>query len=732
MIDHTTYKELLSAYVDGELNQEETSLVEDHLLACSECQKTYKELVKLSSTLKAWPDEGISSDLELNLNKALANKRRANMKPRSNFFKVGVGSTFLVCFILVVLVQTQVKQGIQGRLKAATDDIGDQYSAGNTSIAKIRRETVVGGKAANHERYPSAEAVADKKVPELAALQAPVTYEQDALYSTAASRKLSALTAGGPSGSIAVPGRGEGMLAFARQNESFDMGVTQEKQKEYWGKDEESDMPYPTSIAKGEFNTEDYSRIYENQFLSVAENALSTFSIDVDTASYSNIRRFLNAGQMPPEDAVRIEEMINYFTYDYPKPEGNKPFSITTTVSKAPWNEKHDILRVGLQGKTFENDKIPPSNLVFLIDSSGSMNDPNKMPLLKSAFKMFANQLREQDHVAIVVYAGAAGLVLESTPGSNKYKITQALDNLQAGGSTAGGAGIQLAYEVAKQNFIRDGNNRVILATDGDFNVGVSSDAELVRIIEEKRKQGVFLTVLGFGTGNYKDNKMEQLADKGNGNFYYIDTENEARKVLVSELGSTLFTIAKDVKIQIEFNPDQVKAYRLIGYENRILAKEDFNDDTKDAGEMGAGHTVTALYEIVPADSKETFGNVDDLKYQKNDKVKSDEMLTVKLRYKEPDSETSQLITQTVKSNEIVELKDDFKFAVSVAEFGLLLRQSEFKGTATYDEVIKNAQETKGDDKFGYRDEFVKLVEQAKMLDNRPTKPGVINFKTDK
>ena len=504
-----------------------------------------------------------------------------------------------------------------------------------------------------------------------------------------------------------------------------------------------------------QFNTEQYNRIYENEFLEVAQNPLSTFSIDVDTASYSNMRRFLNNNQMPPRDAVRIEEMINYFGYDYPKPTGEHPFSITTKAAVCPWEPKHQLVLVGLQGKTFEAQNIPPSNLVFLIDVSGSMDQSDKLPLLKSSFRLLVNQLRDEERVAIVVYAGNAGLVLESTPGAQKQKILEAIDELQAGGSRSWRRRDQLAYKIARENFIKGGNNRVVLATDGDFNVGVSSDGELTRIIEEKRKEGIFLTVLGFGTGNYKDSKMEQLADKGNGNYYYIDTLKEGKKVLVSELGSTLFTIAKDVKIQIEFNPAQVKAYRLIGYENRMLAKEDFNDDTKDAGELGAGHTVTAMYEIVPVvrpgsplalskaegrvepfdstqgsilsvsrrieglvDSAETFSSVDKLAYQKTEVLPSDDLMTVKLRYKDSDGETSKLIQQTVKAEDVsAEPAGDFQFASVVAEFGLILRDSKFKGNASYEHVLKGAGVSKGKDSYGYREEFIELVGKAQALD---------------
>lgn len=480
--------------------------------------------------------------------------------------------------------------------------------------------------------------------------------------------------------------------------------------------------PAPSDAMYHNFNTEEYDRIYENEFLSVLDNPLSTFSIDVDAASYSNVRRFINNSQLPPADAVRIEEMINYFNYDYPEPDGDDPFSINMEVSRCPWNEANKLVHIGLQARKISMENLPPSNIVFLIDVSGSMQSPNKLPLLKSAYKLLTNELRENDRVAIVVYAGAAGLVLPSTGGENKEKIVEALEQLYAGGSTAGSAGIKLAYETAKENFIEGGNNRVILATDGDFNVGPSSDSELVRLIEEKRKEGIFLTVLGFGMGNYKDSKMEKLADKGNGNYAYIDNILEAKKVLVNEFGGTLFAIAKDVKIQVEFNPAEVKGYRLIGYENRMLNKEDFNDDTKDAGELGSGHTVTALYEIIPPESEYEFPSVDDLKYQKNDKPEydnnSDELLTVKFRYKKPDEDKSRLIVEVLENDEtdLDETSDNFRFSAAVAQFGMLLRDSKFKAQSSFESVKDLARNSLGEDKFGYRLEFTQMVEKARLL----------------
>ncbi|GAB2809928.1 vWA domain-containing protein [Ferruginibacter profundus] len=471
-----------------------------------------------------------------------------------------------------------------------------------------------------------------------------------------------------------------------------------------------------------QFNTEQYGNIVENNFLAASQNPLSTFSIDVDEAAYSNVRRFIQNGTLPPKGAVRLEEMINYFDYDYTPPQNDDPFAVHTEIAACPWNEKHRLVHIGLKGKEIATEKLPPANLVFLVDVSGSMDQPDKLPLVQSSMKLLTDQLRENDKVAIVVYAGAAGLVLPSTSGYNKTKIKEAIDNLQAGGATAGAAGIKLAYKIAKENFSANGNNRVILATDGDFNVGTSSDDELVNLIEEERKSNIFLTVLGFGTGNYQDNKMQQLADKGNGNHAYIDNLAEAKKVLVKEFGSTLFTIAKDVKIQVEFNPAKVQSYRLIGYENRMLQKEDFNDDKKDAGELGAGHTVTALYEIIPVGVNDEFtGKADALKYQTTPVTNNDftnEMLTIKLRYKKPDGNESKLIVQPVLDENISLEKssDNFRFSAAVASFGMLLRNSAYKQNTSYEDVIALATNAKGKDVNGYRAEFINLAETAAAL----------------
>lgn len=478
-----------------------------------------------------------------------------------------------------------------------------------------------------------------------------------------------------------------------------------------------SNMSYNWTPASVIHNTESYNSISENIFKLVKTSPLSTFSIDVDAAAYANMRRFLTNGNKVPEDAVRIEELINYFDYDYPEPQKNNPFSITTELGACPWNLDHQLVHVGLQGEKIELENLPANNLVFLLDVSGSMSNENKLPLLKKSLKLLINNLREKDKISIVVYAGAAGVVLEPT--SDREAVLSALEKLSAGGSTAGGEGIKAAYKLAEDNFIKNGNNRIILATDGDFNVGVSSDGAMKRLIEEKRKTGVFLTCLGFGMGNYKDSKMETLADAGNGNYAYIDNLLEAKKVLVTEMGGTLVTIAKDVKIQVEFNPQLVASYRLVGYENRLLNDEDFNDDKKDAGEIGAGHTVTALYEIIPVGPNST-SSVDDLKYQKSENKTQfgDELLTVKFRYKEPRESTSKLITVALNSHVSPKeyLSKNYMFSAAVAEFGMLLRGSEFKENATFDSVLELAKKSKGKDENGYRAEFINLVRLAKEI----------------
>lgn len=479
-------------------------------------------------------------------------------------------------------------------------------------------------------------------------------------------------------------------------------------------------MPAPTY--RPYENREEYSHNAENRFKSPVKDPLSTFSIDVDAASYSNIRRFINQGEMPPKDAVRIEEMINYFNYNYPEPTGNDPIRITTEVGICPWNKTHRLVQIGLKAREIESKNLPASNFVFLIDVSGSMFGPTRLELVKSSLRLLVNNLRKKDRVAIVTYCGDAKVALPSTPGNRKQKIKDVLEELTAGGSTAGGAGIEEAYHIAQKNFIPQGNNRIILCTDGDFNVGASGETDLENLIETKRKNGIYLTVLGYGMGNYKDNKMQILAQKGNGNHAYIDNLQEANKVLVNEFGSTMYAVAKDVKLQVEFNPAKVQSYRLVGYETRMLNDEDFNDDTKDAGEMGAGHTVTALYEIVPTGITGNIpGSIDPLKYRTETSAdirtnKSPELLTVKLRYKNPDEENSRKIEKSVTDTGKDNVSADFRFASAVAMFSQLLRDSDFKGNASCDQVIEIARQSLANDTEGYRAEFIRLVQSVKGL----------------
>ncbi|SFC62432.1 Ca-activated chloride channel family protein [Parapedobacter composti] len=475
----------------------------------------------------------------------------------------------------------------------------------------------------------------------------------------------------------------------------------------------------------GRMNTESYRGLPENRFFNPVDEPLSTFAIDVDAASYSNVRRFINNGQLPPTDAVRIEELINYFQYDLKGPSNGEPVAIHTELAVAPWNPKHRLLRIALKARSVPTDRLPPANLVFLLDVSGSMAGVNRLPLAKAAMKMLVDQLRDNDRVAIVTYAGTAGVAMESTPGSQKATIKDVIDGLQAWGSTAGGAGLKLAYRIARQHFIPNGNNRIVLASDGDFNVGPSTDDDMESLIAKERQSGVSLSVLGFGMGNLKDSKMELLANKGHGNYAYIDNITEARKAMVSEFGGTLFTVAKDVKVQVEFNPDKVQAYRLLGYENRLLEKEDFNNDQKLGGDMGVGHTVTALYEVVPAGIKSSFpGDVDPLKYQSQRKSAvagssgSSDLATVKFRYKDPHGAQSrkQEVAVADGRQDLSNASADFRFASAVAELGMLLRNSEYKQQADYDSLIARAKGAKGKDDEGYRAEFIRLAESAKLL----------------
>jgi len=474
--------------------------------------------------------------------------------------------------------------------------------------------------------------------------------------------------------------------------------------------------------------TETYQKIKEGGFINPNNEPLSTFAVDVDAASYSNVRRFINQGELPPKDAVRIEEMINYFQYNLQNPTDKQPVAISTELSQAPWNPQHQLLRIALQAKSINTDELPPSNFVFLIDVSGSMAGTNRLPLVKTSLKMLIDQLRDKDRVAIVTYANNARIQLESTSGNQKMKMRDAIDDLTAAGSTAGGAGIKMAYKLAREHYIKGGNNRIILASDGDFNVGPSSDEAMEELITEERESGINLSILGFGMVNLKDSKMEILADKGRGNYAYIDNLSEARKAIISEFGGTLFTVAKDVKMQVEFNPAKVQAYRLLGYENRLLDKSDFNNDQKVGGDMGVGHSVTAFYEIVPAGIKDDYiGSVDPLKYQTEKKQlnlgNNNEIANVKFRYKQPDGKKSQLEQVAVydKSMDINSASDDFRFASAVAELGLLLRNSDYKQQASYEQLIARAKAAKGNDEEGYRAEFVRLAENAKLLAKNKT-----------
>jgi Ca-activated chloride channel family protein len=483
-------------------------------------------------------------------------------------------------------------------------------------------------------------------------------------------------------------------------------------------------MPHGIRRAREPWNTEAYDRIDENPFRPVSVAPLSTFSADVDRASYANVRRFLNQGTLPPKDAVRIEELVNYFPYDDAAPATRDvPLRITTELAAAPWNARHDLLRIALRARDVDLRRAPAANLVFLVDVSGSMQGPGRLPLVKQSLALLVNELREEDHVAIVVYAGAAGLALPSTPGSDKQRILAALDGLEAGGSTAGGAGIRLAYDVVRRNFVRGGNNRVILCTDGDFNVGASSDGALVDLIEQRRTEGAFLTILGFGMGNYKDSKMEKLSNAGNGNYGYIDDLLEARKMLVREMGGTLVTVAKDVKLQVEFNPARVRAYRLLGYEDRLLRDEDFANDAKDAGEIGAGHVVTALYEIVRTDAPldVPLPETGTLRYQRAPSEVSapaGELLHVAMRYKEPDGERSRLVTHPVLARRSAP-SESMRFASAVAGFGMLLRNSPHSGSLSWNQVVDLARHARGEDRDGYRADFIRLAELASELSQR-------------
>ncbi len=689
-------KQAISAWVDGEADAQETQIAQSAVQENAKYREYLNELKKLSLVAKQWKDEEFSTDLNRKFEK-IKNREGIAMKNTVKKISPKVAGSLVMAsvaaFILVVYTPHLTKPIMP---------VPEKGEMKRTPPISVVEKTVSRGAPA-----VTAAALAPQTIGKVFVKKEvlePQVVAAGASMNQAESRKSSYFNGARHQVAEAV--------FSARLSDS------RMKSEAVYDRAVSPSISWVDRDAR-ESNTESYNTVDETSFKNVIDSPLSTFSIDVDTASYANLRRFLTSEQMLPKDAVRIEEMINYFHYDYPEPAKNEPFSITTEISPCPWMKEHSLVLIGLKGKSLDVKNLPPSNLVFLIDVSGSMEEPNKLPLLQKALSKLVNQLSGNEKVAIVTYAGNAGLVLPSTSATEKSKILQAIENLSAGGSTAGGQGIELAYQTAKENFIKDGNNRVILATDGDFNVGVSSDAELVRIIEEKRGLGIFLTVLGFGEGNYKDSKMQQLADKGNGNYFYIDTLREAQKVLVHELGSTLFTIAKDVKLQVEFNPAYVKSYRLIGYEKRALANEDFKNDKKDAGELGAGHTVTALYEIVPQDSKEDIASsVDPLKYQASQVKKSKELLTVKMRYKEPNANESKPLEKILAAGDPAKAaSENMKQASAVAEFGLLLRKSEFKANASYTHVLDVLKGLKGEDQENYRAELVQLVEKAKSLD---------------
>jgi len=666
----------LTAFALGELDEPEKSRIARAVTESPEAQRLVDEMRELSAALK---NEFAS---ELKSEKAPANV--IDFRDDPWFWSIGRPLALAAVLALLALVSS-------------------------VAVFSFRRESV---------RFAQAEAIrlpsVQPRLPDVEGeIQAPM--EVPPRPATTPSSKLP-LAAG-------VPAKGF-MIGRAAKSSSVGYALNKTLTQPVSGEEALRGIREPSA----DFNTASYDHIGENPFVDAKGNPLSTFSIDVDTASYSNVRRFINEGSLPPKDAVRVEELINYFTYDYPQPSDGRPFAVHLDVTSCPWETSHRLVRIGLKGKEIATDKRGPSNLVFLLDASGSMMPPERLPLVKQAMRLLVEKLTENDRVAIVVYAGASGLALPSTTGDHKEHILEALENLQAGGSTNGAEGIQLAYKIAADNFIKGGVNRVILATDGDFNVGVTSQGDLIRLIEEKAKSGVFLSVLGVGTDNLKDSTMQKLADKGNGNYAYLDSLDEARKVLVQQMNGTLVTIAKDVKIQVEFNPARVASYRLIGYEKRMLRKEDFNNDKVDAGEIGAGHTVTALYEVVPvgaaANPAASVPPVDPLKYSSNERstsaqsTSSSEMLTVKLRYKKPDGDRSELVERAVTDapGNFENAPADLKFAAAVAEFGMILRDSEYKGNGTFATVLEWAEEGKGTDTNGYRSGFIELVRKAQAL----------------
>lgn len=732
--------ENLTAYALGELHGSEREAFEKELAGSQELQSELAETTSLCGALRFDPDGDLGANLRAKL---LAGCRgnicesRRHRKIRKIVFATSLTALAACLLIAPMLPWTAFRLPSSGGkaddAKGTTGFVLQEQPAsapeGPVPVAQPANSALL---ASNDWSRParnfssgtplSAEVKAVNSQPEVVGLENArvVTPTTVSLVASAGSAGLSAaqMPVMDAKREMMPSAPGSAVPVAAALTKTFTGG---------WGKGSGSGgdacVRMPSVQTRSGFNTESYDDIAENVFLEAKTNPLSTFSIDVDTASYSNIRRFLNDEQLPPAGAVRVEELINYFPYTYPQPENSDPFSVNVETARAPWAPEHQLVRIGIRGRELDPAKRPASNLVFLVDVSGSMRPENRLPLLKRSLRALVEKLGAKDSVAIVVYAGASGLALPPTSGSEKQRILEALDHLDAGGSTNGGKGITLAYETARENFLKDGINRVILCTDGDFNVGVTDQGSLVKLIEKERGTGVFLSVLGFGEGNLKDSMMEKLADKGNGNYAYIDSFSEGRKVLVEQMGGTLFTIAKDVKIQVEFNPARVAGYRLIGYENRLLAKEDFNDDKKDAGEIGAGHSVTALYEIVPS-GKSLPGehSVDPLKYQTpppQDEAASDELLTLKLRYKAPDGDTSKLIETPLKATEpkdFSEATPDFQFAAAVAAFGMKLRGTPGSDDISWKDIQSAARRSLGEDPGSYRAEFLTLVEKASRL----------------
>jgi Ca-activated chloride channel family protein len=702
----------ITAYALGEIGAAEREQFEMEMAESDLLQSEVDAMLHLGRRLEALPKntQRFDSTTREKLIADFANKQKARKTGRSSLIVV-LSATLGVAAALVIF--SGLGNFDLGSFQSGSGPWanGAYYPGGNHGMRSSERAT------ADYASYVSTESskIVDQYSREADdAQKAPIPDASDLFASRAQTAKRA------PMPQAAPPARAPAMISEAPAPQKLIAPQDQESLMEL-----QALHSRVVEQEQSDFNTEAYASVRENEFVTAKENPLSTFSIDVDTASYSNVRRFLENESRPPAGAIRTEELINYFRYNYPLPHGEEPFSVNLEVGRAPWNPERDLVRIGLKGRDLPPEERGPANLVFLVDVSGSMEQHNKLPLLQRSLSELVKNLSDEDRVAIVTYAGSSGLVLAPTVGAKKHEILNAIANLQAGGSTHGSEGIRLAYETAREHFLKDGNNRVILCTDGDFNVGVTDQSELQQLIEKERESGVFLSVLGFGDGNLQDSTMELLADKGNGNYAYIDSISEGRKVLVEQMGSTLFTIAKDVKIQVEFNPERVAGYRLIGYENRLLAKEDFNDDRKDAGEIGAGHTVTALYEIIPAGQPVPGSpSVDPLKYQKPAPASGEaggELLTVKLRYKAPDGDKSKLLEIPLRADDMPafgQTSEDFRFAASVAAFGMKLRGSPEAGKISWAEIQDIARGSLGEDSGSYRAEFLTLVEKAKRLED--------------